>query len=578
MLKRYRFFAAATIALLCIQSLLPTSLFAQTISSFNIRDIVAGQVPNIQVQAVGSRLSNLGLILRFSTTRTDSFDVLIPAGTHFILDPGGVSRTLSSAIAGPQSFFAALSQRNRFPGGGRTIPPQILSSYTQDIFIYALCFDVSLPPPDTTALYRLSVDSLESIPRINKMLKAFVSFETKMKQIDEKINAKQTLTDDETRYAAFIDWIEEPGLSSQSLRLKGGTFLDMFSSRLRMDAEIPIQYQTLQKITPEIRRDDAQSVVWTMVPDDQNFSPEKVRSDIGVALHITSKDTLDNFMRRANSFLELLGLERRLLVLDSLRVPIAHDIFYPPFFIISWNGPGGGFAVRMTPPQSSAAGKSKWQILDVSYFIQSPSGGSFRAAILSNVNGSPGNDLTNRRTVSFPTLPNGGLVTVDLTNDNIVVDGEFFVTLFQTTANNPNVILSEAINGRAHGFNGVGWSPEAFSLFFRATVKKVSVTDVESSANNLPISFALHPNYPNPFNPTTAIRFDIPRPTHVTITISNLLGQQVATPIDQRLEVGRHVTIWNGTTINGSQSASGVYLVRMQAEDFVMVRKITLIR
>ena len=68
---------------------------------------------------------------------------------------------------------------------------------------------------------------------------------------------------------------------------------------------------------------------------------------------------------------------------------------------------------------------------------------------------------------------------------------------------------------------------------------------------------------PNLFNPSTTIAYEVPEQTHVTLTIYNLLGQEVVRLVDQVQTAGRYEAVWNGTNITGTGVASGVYLYRI---------------
>lgn len=94
----------------------------------------------------------------------------------------------------------------------------------------------------------------------------------------------------------------------------------------------------------------------------------------------------------------------------------------------------------------------------------------------------------------------------------------------------------------------------------------------------LPKVFALHPNFPNPFNPTTTIRYDLPEASEVKIVIYNVLGQKVKTLVNQRQPAGYKTIIWDGKNESGQQIASGFYFYRMVSEKFSKVRKMLLIR
>jgi hypothetical protein len=80
-------------------------------------------------------------------------------------------------------------------------------------------------------------------------------------------------------------------------------------------------------------------------------------------------------------------------------------------------------------------------------------------------------------------------------------------------------------------------------------------------------------SYPNPFNPTTTIRYQLTSLAHVTLSVFDLLGREVATLVDDMEEPGE-----KRATFDGSALASGVYFYRLRAGDFVQTRKLVLVR
>lgn len=94
----------------------------------------------------------------------------------------------------------------------------------------------------------------------------------------------------------------------------------------------------------------------------------------------------------------------------------------------------------------------------------------------------------------------------------------------------------------------------------------------------LPVSVELHPNYPNPFNPSTTIRFSLREATRVKLEIRNVRGQLVKVLANDRFNAGQHTLSWDGTDESGRQVASGIYLTYFQAGGEVRTRKMTLIR
>ncbi|RME18843.1 MAG: T9SS C-terminal target domain-containing protein, partial [Candidatus Zixiibacteriota bacterium] len=104
------------------------------------------------------------------------------------------------------------------------------------------------------------------------------------------------------------------------------------------------------------------------------------------------------------------------------------------------------------------------------------------------------------------------------------------------------------------------------------------ITDVDNDNSPLPNTFALGQNYPNPFNPTTTIEYSIPRRSRVVIDIFNVLGQSVRRLVDEKAEAGTHSVVWDGRTNGGRPVASGVYLYRITAGEFVRTRKMLLLK
>ena len=104
------------------------------------------------------------------------------------------------------------------------------------------------------------------------------------------------------------------------------------------------------------------------------------------------------------------------------------------------------------------------------------------------------------------------------------------------------------------------------------TFMPMSLLPVET-AGELPSGFALLQNYPNPFNPSTTIRYGLPSRSHVTLTVFNMLGQQVATLVEGEQEAGYHEAVFDASGL-----ASSVYLYRLQAGNQVESRKMILMK
>ncbi|MBU0558558.1 MAG: T9SS type A sorting domain-containing protein [Bacteroidetes bacterium] len=94
----------------------------------------------------------------------------------------------------------------------------------------------------------------------------------------------------------------------------------------------------------------------------------------------------------------------------------------------------------------------------------------------------------------------------------------------------------------------------------------------------IPIVFSLGDNYPNPFNPATKIGYGVPNESRVEIIIYNLLGQKVKTLVAKDHTPGYFYALWNGRNDEGQMVSTGVYIYTMQADKFIDVKKMILLK
>ncbi|MCH8838343.1 MAG: T9SS type A sorting domain-containing protein [Candidatus Marinimicrobia bacterium] len=95
---------------------------------------------------------------------------------------------------------------------------------------------------------------------------------------------------------------------------------------------------------------------------------------------------------------------------------------------------------------------------------------------------------------------------------------------------------------------------------------------------NLPEEYALHPNYPNPFNPVTTIRFELPRSAKTVLLVYDIVGQEVVRLVDEVLSPGYHKTSWNGKDRAGRKVASGIYIAKLTTPDWAQTMKMILLK
>ncbi|MGD0339787.1 MAG: M1 family aminopeptidase [Bacteroidota bacterium] len=105
-----------------------------------------------------------------------------------------------------------------------------------------------------------------------------------------------------------------------------------------------------------------------------------------------------------------------------------------------------------------------------------------------------------------------------------------------------------------------------------------TITNFGLDISILPTEFRLYQNYPNPFNPYTVIRYDIPRSTHVVLSVTNILGQEVRRLIDDVKEAGKQSVVWDGRNNDSLLLSSGVYFATLRAGNFQSTQKMLILR
>ena len=105
-----------------------------------------------------------------------------------------------------------------------------------------------------------------------------------------------------------------------------------------------------------------------------------------------------------------------------------------------------------------------------------------------------------------------------------------------------------------------------------------ATTAVEDVAIARPDRYVLEQNFPNPFNPSTIIRYQLSEPTEVELRIFNIMGQEVRRLVEDHQSAGIYSVHWNGRDNRGRPLATGVYLYRLQAGAQTETRKLLLLR
>jgi hypothetical protein len=125
-------------------------------------------------------------------------------------------------------------------------------------------------------------------------------------------------------------------------------------------------------------------------------------------------------------------------------------------------------------------------------------------------------------------------------------------------------------------FNGWAVGKEGTIL---KTITGINPIDEEPNpVSNSPQEFVLYANFPNPFNPTTAIRYALPERTRVTLKIYNNLGQEIRTLVNEVQPAGTFTVEWRGNDKKGADVSSGIYFYKLAVDHQVEIRKMILLK
>lgn len=114
---------------------------------------------------------------------------------------------------------------------------------------------------------------------------------------------------------------------------------------------------------------------------------------------------------------------------------------------------------------------------------------------------------------------------------------------------------------------------EVESGFIAGVIFRGATSAVPDQSTGLPVSFSLSQNFPNPFNPSTVIRYQVPVASHVRLAVYDILGREVRVLVNEQKTAGRYEVKFGASGL-----ASGVYVYRMQAGAFADTKKLLLLK
>ena len=127
-------------------------------------------------------------------------------------------------------------------------------------------------------------------------------------------------------------------------------------------------------------------------------------------------------------------------------------------------------------------------------------------------------------------------------------------------------------------FDLTGRTQDNICYFDNISFSPSNSVGVDNRSETLPQGFALEQNFPNPFNPSTTIRYELPEEAMVNVTIYDMLGRQVKTLINQTQDAGYRSVIWNATNDYGKPVSAGMYLYLIQVGEYISTKKLVLLK
>lgn len=239
----------------------------------------------------------------------------------------------------------------------------------------------------------------------------------------------------------------------------------------------------------------------------------------------------------------------------------------------SWNGGNGGMGVYYLPPTYPV------KVTDIRAFLGS---GTLPTLLQlyddDGLDGQPGTLLSSTELVA----PTQTTYTVNLADSNIVVtEGGVYVAWLMTGVGSSGLGIDGNSIGSRQTWEYTGVWAEFRNFATDDAMLRISLDDNVVDIGNkttVPGRFALNANYPNPFNPTTKITYEIPRESKVQLRVFNVLGQEIRTLVSEVQGAGKQTITWDGKNNAGQVVSSGVYVYRLEAGSFVKARKMMLMK
>ena len=148
--------------------------------------------------------------------------------------------------------------------------------------------------------------------------------------------------------------------------------------------------------------------------------------------------------------------------------------------------------------------------------------------------------------------------------------------LDEATGSTVNSEICSCNDGTIHGASWKGGVQYSANGPFELTIDAIGLS--VQNGDFLPDQFELHANFPNPFNPTTSINYDLPENASVSLMIYDIMGREIKHLVNEAQNAGFKAIMWDGTNNYGQQVGTGMYLYQIKAGSFTQTRKMLLMK
>jgi C1A family cysteine protease len=157
---------------------------------------------------------------------------------------------------------------------------------------------------------------------------------------------------------------------------------------------------------------------------------------------------------------------------------------------------------------------------------------------------------------------------VEFTKDTVAMNNYFVRIPVDTLWSEDSLLAGSIYYWRVSAKSNIGWGQK--SAWWKFSTASTGIINI---GGNIPSSYNLYNNYPNPFNPATSIRFDIPKESFVTLKVYDVSGREISDLLNSKMDAGSYKINFNAVSLS-----SGIYFFRLKTADFISTKKMILLK